>query len=126
MATNLRGPYLLARAFVGLLAEGEGGQVVTTSSVGAFKTTPGMSGYQLSKMAVLRLMEFVAAEYKDKGVTAWCVHPGNVMTDMVMGFEGGLPKEAEPSEFCSLSNLSPTPCSRPGTVKLGMYSADTM
>lgn len=86
--TNLKGPYLVSRAFLPLLLKGGDKTIVTTSSVGAHCISPGLSAYQDSKLAVLRLMEFVNVEYKDQGVTAFAIHPGNIPTDMIGGPEG--------------------------------------
>jgi NAD(P)-dependent dehydrogenase (short-subunit alcohol dehydrogenase family) len=72
--------------------------IVTVSSVGAHLTGKGLSAYQPSKLAVLRLMEFVGAEYGEQGVVAYCVHPGNVVTDIVGG-EEGLPPFLKPGEY---------------------------
>lgn len=75
---NLRGPYLVTRAFLPLLLKGEDKTICTVSSVGAHKKSPGLSAYQSSKLAVLRFSEFVDAEYADKGVISFCIHPGNI------------------------------------------------
>ena len=56
--------------------------------VGAHVVVPAMSAYQDSKLAVLRLMEFVSREYAGKGVIAFVIHPGNIPTDIVGGPEG--------------------------------------
>lgn len=53
---------------------------VTVSSVGAHLAGPGFSQYQPSKLVNLRLAEFIDAEYRELGVSAFCVHPGNVVT----------------------------------------------
>ena len=81
---NLRGPYLVTRAFLPLmLREGEK-QIVNVSSVGAHLTSPGLSSYQTSKLALLRFTEFVVSEYGDKGVLAFSIHPGNILgTDII-------------------------------------------
>ncbi|TVY68697.1 Short chain dehydrogenase citE [Lachnellula suecica] len=85
---NLKGPYLVTRAFLPLLLKGGDKTIITTSSVGAHLHGPGMSAYQPSKLAVLRLMEFVGKEYGSQGVLAYCIHPGNIPTDIVGGMEG--------------------------------------
>jgi len=91
---NLRGPYLVTRAFIPLLLKSRDGlgTVVIVSSVGAHLTRAAMSSYQISKLAVLRLAEHVCSEYGNQGIVAYCVHPGNVPTDMVSGL-GGLPDD---------------------------------
>ncbi|KAK0120964.1 hypothetical protein ONS96_011159 [Cadophora gregata f. sp. sojae] len=91
MATNLKGPYLVSRAFLPLLLKGGDKTIVTTSSVGAHLVGPGLSSYQTSKLAVMRLMQFISEEYREKGVVAFCIHPGNIKTDILSAFPGGLP-----------------------------------
>ncbi|KAI0172088.1 NAD(P)-binding protein [Hypoxylon sp. FL1284] len=85
---NLGGPYLVARAFMPLLLKGSDKTMVIVSSVGSNLVSPGLSAYQMSKMAVLRLTEFIVAEYGDKGVVAYSIHPGNIPTDMFMEVTG--------------------------------------
>ena len=80
---NIRGPYLITRAFLPLLLQGGDKTIVNTSSVGAHLTMYGLSSYQTSKLALLRFTEFLVAEYSSKGLLAYCIHPGNIMTDIV-------------------------------------------
>ena len=49
--TNVRGPYLVTRAFLPLLSQSEAGDktIVNISSIGAHLTTPGISAYQVSE-----------------------------------------------------------------------------
>ncbi|KAL8910154.1 MAG: hypothetical protein Q9171_004532 [Xanthocarpia ochracea] len=84
---NVRGTYLVTRAFLPLMLKGGNKQIVNVCSVGAHAITPGLSAYQPSKLAVLRFTEFVCAEYADQGVMAFCIHPGNVPTDIIGGPE---------------------------------------
>lgn len=96
MTANLKGPYLVMRALVPLMLETEGLKTfVTVSSVGAHCIVPSSSAYQTSKLAVLRLTEFLNAEYGDKGILAFTIHPGNIATDMIAAIAGreNLPKE---------------------------------
>ncbi|RDL36477.1 putative short-chain type dehydrogenase [Venustampulla echinocandica] len=85
---NLRGSYLVSRAFLPLLLKGGDKTIIALSSVGAHVVRSQMSAYQITKLAVLRLMEFVSAEYGEQGVVAFSVHPGNIPTDIVGGMEG--------------------------------------
>jgi len=82
MTVNLRGPYLVTRALLPLLLQGGDKTVVNTSSIGAHHVRPGASGYQTSKLALLRLTEFLAAEYADQGLLAYAIHPGGVLTEL--------------------------------------------
>jgi NAD(P)-dependent dehydrogenase (short-subunit alcohol dehydrogenase family) len=84
LAVNLRGPYLSCRSFIPLLLKGELKTICTVSSVGAHIVMPTLSPYQTSKLAVLRLTEFVQEEYKEDGIICFTVHPGNVPTEMTL------------------------------------------
>ena len=79
---NVRGPYLVTRAFLPMmLAQGDK-QIVMVGSVGAHMLWPGLSSYQPGKLAVLRFSEFIDAEYGSKGVLSYTIHPGNVPTNI--------------------------------------------
>ncbi|KAH1580272.1 hypothetical protein KXW40_008830 [Aspergillus fumigatus] len=45
------------------------------------------SAYQTGKFAVLRLTEFVMAEYGSEGMLAYAIHPGGVPTELAMGIK---------------------------------------
>lgn len=92
---NLRGPYLTCRALLPLLLKSEGGlkNICLVSSVGAWLANPGLNAYQPSKLALVRLAHFIAAEYGQQGVTCFSLHPGNVVTE-ILG-PNGPPKELE-------------------------------
>lgn len=89
---NMKGPYLIMRQFIPILLNSPGGSktIVTVSSVGAHCVTPGLSGYQTSKLAVLRLTEFAQSEYGDQGLLTYCIHPGNIPTSMLGGKPEGI------------------------------------
>jgi NAD(P)-dependent dehydrogenase (short-subunit alcohol dehydrogenase family) len=77
---NLRGPFLCTRAIVpGMIARG-GGRIVTTASHTGLGLWPGMSAYAISKAAVIRLCETLAAETKEHGIHVFAIHPGGVET----------------------------------------------
>ncbi|KAI1807250.1 NAD(P)-binding protein [Daldinia bambusicola] len=82
---NVMGPFNTTRSFLPLLSQSSIRTIVTLSSVGAHLVRPGLSAYQSSKLAVLRLSEFISAEYGDRGIVAYAIHPGNIVTDMVAG-----------------------------------------
>lgn len=88
--TNVHGPYLVTRAFLPLLLKGGDKQMVYVTSVGAWVISPGLSAYQSSKLALSRFTEFVSAEYAERGIVAFSIHPGNVPRTDVLG-PGGVP-----------------------------------
>lgn len=87
MAVNLKGPYLFMQAFLPLMVEtakthGTLTDLVNVTSIGANMVFPTASAYQVSKLALQRLTEFVDAEYGDKGIIATGLHPGGVLTEL--------------------------------------------
>ncbi|KAN0070119.1 hypothetical protein V8E54_011700, partial [Elaphomyces granulatus] len=79
---NVRGVHLMLRAFLPLLLKGGQKIVVNVASIGAHLLTPSSSSYSISKLAVVRLTEFVSAEYGAQGIIALAVHPGGVRTEL--------------------------------------------
>ncbi|KAI0729731.1 putative oxidoreductase [Fomitopsis betulina] len=80
---NIRGTYEFTRAFLPLLIESKGDKIiVNTTSVAAHFLDGLFAGYKANKLAILRFTEVTVAEYGDKGVLAFAVHPGAVATDM--------------------------------------------
>lgn len=65
---NVRGSYLVAKAFLPLMLKSEGGAktIINISSTGVMHFHTGGSSYQISKFALLRLTEFLMAEYGDQ------------------------------------------------------------
>ena len=81
---NLRGPVLLARAFLPDMIKRKEGVFVCVSSSGA---APFMGAYEVLKTAQVELANTIAAEVEGKGVYAFTIGPGIVKTP---GFiEGG-------------------------------------
>jgi NAD(P)-dependent dehydrogenase (short-subunit alcohol dehydrogenase family) len=85
LATNLRGPMLLAREALPHLLARPGGRIVNVSS-GMGALTGGMGGtapaYRISKTALNGLTAYLHGEYGMRGLLANAVCPGWVRTDM--------------------------------------------
>nr|WP_194720045.1 SDR family oxidoreductase [Cellulosimicrobium arenosum] len=80
--TNVRGPFLLARAVVpGMLARG-GGRVVDLSSGAGSHDMDGASAYNASKTALLRMGANLHRSGHARGLRTFEVAPGVVQTDM--------------------------------------------
>ncbi|EWG53170.1 hypothetical protein FVEG_17067 [Fusarium verticillioides 7600] len=58
--------------------------VVNVSSIGTHCISPTLSGYQISKLAILRLAEFATVEYGDEGLFVYSIHPGSATTEMLL------------------------------------------
>ncbi|AEO64725.1 uncharacterized protein THITE_123995 [Thermothielavioides terrestris NRRL 8126] len=79
---NVRGAYEVARAFLPLVLDSAAKTVVNVVSAGALALTPGASAYQTSKLAVVRLGEYLMADYGSRGLIVHSVHPASVPTDL--------------------------------------------
>ena len=84
--TNVTGTFLCAqRAFAAMRSAG-GGRVITISSLSGVYATekfPGLAAYNVSKNGVVGLTESLAVEGRDHGISAVCVSPGAVDTQML-------------------------------------------
>ncbi|KAI1453568.1 oxidoreductase-like protein, partial [Annulohypoxylon moriforme] len=92
MEVNLKGVYLMSKHFVPLLLSTSGGlkTMININSVAAHNLRPMASAYGTSKLAVLKLTEFLMVEAGSKGLLAYSVHPGAVLTELA---EKGMPPE---------------------------------
>jgi NAD(P)-dependent dehydrogenase (short-subunit alcohol dehydrogenase family) len=82
IAANLMGPWHLARAAAeSMLAAGGGGRMVIVGSRASVDVNRNQAAYQVTKAAVLRLTQVMAAELRASGVTVNAVLPGTVDTE---------------------------------------------
>lgn len=107
MRTNLRAPYLLARAAVPHL-RGSGGSFVAIGSIAGLRASAGASAYAVSKAGISMLARTIAIDEGPHGVRANVVHPGWVRTEMgdqemaEFGASQGLDVEQAYAEVTSL------------------------
>jgi NAD(P)-dependent dehydrogenase (short-subunit alcohol dehydrogenase family) len=76
IAVNLRGSFLLARAFLPRMRDGEGGSFISVGSVADHTALPENAAYGASKYGLRGLHEILAAEYRGSGVRLTLVSPG--------------------------------------------------
>lgn len=79
---NLFGVYLITKHFLNLLLQSKVKKIINFSGGGAFSAVPNYSAYAVSKAAVVRFSENVAAELQDLGVQVNCVAPGFANTEI--------------------------------------------
>jgi NAD(P)-dependent dehydrogenase (short-subunit alcohol dehydrogenase family) len=80
--TNLKGPFLCARAFgPGMCARGWG-RVINLSSILGVVALAGRAPYASSKAGIVNLTRVLALEWAGRGVTVNAIGPGPFATDM--------------------------------------------
>ena len=86
LGVNLTGTFLCCRAaFTAMVPAGEGRIVTIGSLSGVYATEkfPGLTAYNVSKYGVIGLTEAIAVEGKEHGISAICLSPGAVDTQML-------------------------------------------
>ncbi len=99
IALNLRGSFLLARAFLPAMRDAGGGSFITVGSVADHTGFPENAAYAASKYGLRGLHETLAAEYRGTGVHLTLVSPGATDTTIWDPFaperRPGFPSRAE-------------------------------
>ncbi len=86
LAVNLDGVFFTTRAALSNMAEhGEGGSIITVSSLAAIEGQPRGQHYAATKGALLSMTRAMAVEFARYGVRANAVLPGWIETDMTDG-----------------------------------------
>ena len=78
MAANLRGPFLCTRAAMRIMKPQAGGRIINIGSISAQRPRMNTAPYATSKFGLWGLTNATALEGRRFGITACCLHPGNV------------------------------------------------
>ncbi len=81
---NVTGPLSLTQAALPGMLERGGGVIVTVASYSVLSPgPPGGTAYSVSKAAVVALMKAINVEYRNRGIRACTIYPGEVDTAML-------------------------------------------
>jgi 3-oxoacyl-[acyl-carrier protein] reductase len=82
--TNLKGAFLFTKAFSRGFAKQRSGRIINISSVIGLIGNPGQCNYAASKAGLFGFTQSVAREFASRGITANCIAPGFIETDMTL------------------------------------------
>ncbi|HUY81041.1 MAG TPA: SDR family NAD(P)-dependent oxidoreductase [Acidobacteriaceae bacterium] len=103
MGANLRGVYLMIRAFAPIMIEAKRGHIVNISSLAGHNPLKNGAAYSASKWGLNGLTYSVAEEMRDYGVRVSVVAPGSVNTDFGGGGSGRDPsRKIQPDDVANV------------------------
>jgi 3-oxoacyl-[acyl-carrier protein] reductase len=93
LATNLTSVYRLTKACLRPMTKARKGRIINISSVVAATGNAGQANYAAAKAGMIGFTKSLAREVGSRGITANCVAPGFIDTDMTRGL-GDAQREA--------------------------------
>jgi NAD(P)-dependent dehydrogenase (short-subunit alcohol dehydrogenase family) len=105
LAVNLTGSFLCCRGAFRAMRGAGGGRIVNIASLSGVYATekfPGLAAYNVSKYGVVGLTEAIAVEGKPLGISAICLSPGAVDTEMLRRANPELRPGLTPADVAAL------------------------
>jgi len=105
LRVNLTGSFLCCRAAFTAMRAAGGGRIVNIGSLSGVYATekfPGLAAYNVSKYGVIGLTEAIAVEGRQHGISAICVSPGAVDTQMLRRANPALRPGLTPADVAEL------------------------
>jgi 3-oxoacyl-[acyl-carrier protein] reductase len=91
--TNLKGAFLMTKAFSRPLIKQRSGRIINVASVIGLIGNAGQANYAASKAGLIGFTKSVAREFASRGITANVIAPGFIDTDMTSGLNEQLKAE---------------------------------
>jgi 3-oxoacyl-[acyl-carrier protein] reductase len=93
IGSNLKGTYLVTRAFLPEMLRLRRGRIINISSIAGRQGTAMLSAYCAAKHGVVGLTRSLAEELREAGIAVNAICPGSVDTEMLkVGMPGGQPR----------------------------------
>jgi NAD(P)-dependent dehydrogenase (short-subunit alcohol dehydrogenase family) len=105
LGANLTGTFLCCREAFAVMREAGEGRIVNIASLSGVYATEkfaGLAAYTASKHGVVGLTEAIAAEGKPHGISAFCISPGAVDTEMLKRANPDLRPGLSPNDVAEL------------------------
>jgi 3-oxoacyl-[acyl-carrier protein] reductase len=82
MSVNLRAAFMATRAVLRPMIRNKFGRIISISSIAGIMGQAGSANYAASKAGLIGMTKSIVREVAKKGITANCVAPGFIVTDM--------------------------------------------
>lgn len=102
MGTNLRGPYLMIRAFAPMMIAARGGHIVNISSLAGHNPLKNGAAYAASKWGLNGLTYSVAEELREYGIRVSAIAPGSVNTGFGVSSGKDASKKIQPEDVANV------------------------
>jgi NAD(P)-dependent dehydrogenase (short-subunit alcohol dehydrogenase family) len=105
LGVNLTGTFLCCRAAFAVMAPAGEGRIINIGSLSGVYATekfPGLAAYNVSKYGVIGLTEALAVEGRQHGISAICLSPGAVDTQMLRRANPALRPGLTPGDVAEL------------------------
>jgi NAD(P)-dependent dehydrogenase (short-subunit alcohol dehydrogenase family) len=79
---HLRAPFLFIRSVLPSMIERRAGCIIVVSAIGSYRVDHSMSAYCIGKTSQNRLVQLMAAEVREFGISAFAIDPGFVITGL--------------------------------------------
>lgn len=80
--TNLKSVFLLVKSAIRGMTKARFGRIINVASVVGFMGNPGQVNYSAAKGGMIAMTKSMAKEFGSRNITANCVAPGFIQTDM--------------------------------------------
>ncbi len=100
--TNLKGPFLLAKAVTPYMKQQKSGKIIFISSIGSFLGSKVRAPYGASKAGILGLAKSLVVELAEYNINVNCILPGNVATNI------NIKRRSEPGHMEMIKNKTPS------------------
>jgi len=107
IATNLRGPFLCTRSAMRIMKTQSGGRILNIGSISAQRPRLNSAPYATSKFGIWGLTLVTALEGREHGISACCLHPGNVRVETSVEAVGAA---------CGISDYATEPMMKPEEI----------
>ena len=105
LEVNAVGCWLGMKAAIGPMKAAGGGSIINISSIEGFTGAAGLSAYSASKFAIRGMTKVAARELGQFGIRVNSVHPGGVITSMILG-QAEAADQMDPEAFLKAMPLS--------------------